>query len=178
MAWQFQFFMAPEDERELLRKFESWDVEIYPEFGDPRGKPLPMKGESAARLGAVPAWYFAVEAPVGYPIKRGQNKGLWKIDEIKSPVMYFSRSQTDEDGELRSGYFWVELETAGDNSAMGGKPDLLRRLFQEIEKFMKVRYRKSKPVGHLIGPHAARLFEAGAVLREAGRKGETVVPYK
>ena len=178
MAWQFEFFMAPDDERELLRKFETWDVEIYPEYGEPGGAPLPMKGESAARLGDGPGWYFATGDVVGYPIKRGQNKGLWKVDEIKSPVIYFSRSQTDEDGELRSGYFWVELETAGDNSAMGGKPDLLRRLFQEIEKFMKVRYRKSKPVGHLIGPHAARLFEAGTVLREAGRKGETVAPYK
>ena len=137
-----------------------------------------MAAASADKLGDGPGWYFAVEDPVGYPIKRGQQRGMWKVDEVKSAVVYFCRSLRDEDGELRSGYFWVELEAAGDQSRQGGKPDRLRRLFLELQDFLKVRYRKSKPVGHFIGPHAARLFEAGTPLREAGRKGELVEPYR
>jgi hypothetical protein len=180
MALQLHFFMAPDDERELLRKLESWKLELYPEFTDPRADGLPVKADTAALL-TEPAYYFAVEAPVGYPIKRGQNKGQWKIDEVKSAVVYFLRSEREEHEahlELRSGYFWVELEMAGDYSRQGGKPDLLRRLWLELQGFLKVRYRKSRPTGFFVGPHAARLHQEGALLREAGRKGELVEPFR
>jgi hypothetical protein len=178
LAQQIHFFMAPEDERELFRKLEQWDLDLWPEYGDPGHEAAKVGAAAADALGDEQGWYFAVEPPTGFPIKRGEKKGLWKVDEVKSAVVYFCRSQLDEDGELRSGYFWVELETAGDYSARGGKPDKLRRLFNELAGFLKVRYRKSKPVGHFVGPHAARLFNAGTVLREAGRKGEVVEPYR
>ena len=178
MAQQLHFFMAPEDEKELFRKLEHWNLELWPEYGDPHHQPQGVNAAAADTLGDGPGYYFAVEPPVGYPIKRGVQKGMWKVDEVKSAVIYFCRSLKDEDGEIRSGYFWVELETAGDYSARGGKPDLLRRVWQDIYNFMKVRFRKSKPVGHFIGAHAARYSEAGTPLREAGRKGELVAPYR
>ena len=177
MALQLHFFMAPEDAREMLGRLAPWDVELFPEYTRPGEKPLPVEAATAALLDR-PGYYFAIGDPLGFPIKRGQLKGQWKIDEVKSAVVYFCRSQLDEDGDLRAGYFWVELESSGDYSRGGGKPDLLRRLFLELQRFLKVRYRKSKPVGHYVGPHAARLFEAGTPLREAGRKGELVEPYK
>lgn len=180
MALQIAFFMSPADEVELFRKLERLEVELWPEFSDPALKPPRVSADAASALEG-PAYYFAMGDVQGYLIKRGKERGQWKIDEVKSPVVYFCRSVKDEDGELRSGYFWVELEGAGDNSRMGGKPAGLRRLINELESFLKVRYRKSSPVKgqmYFIGPGAARLSQAGTVLRQAGRKGEVVVPYR
>src|SRR5512141_1018953 len=115
---------------------------------------------------------------IGYPIKKGQERGRWKIDEVASPVIYFLRSLPDEDGELRSGYFWAETESAGDNARTGGKPVRFLRAVRELQETLKSRYRKSSPVRGLtyfIGPACAR---AGGALREEGRKGEPVRVYR
>ncbi|MBS2025025.1 MAG: hypothetical protein JST92_21710 [Deltaproteobacteria bacterium] len=176
MAQQFNFFMSPDDERELFQKLANWELDLYPEFTEPGRKPGKVVPEAAATL-TEPGYYFAVGDVEGYPIKRGQNKGRWKIDELRSPVVYFCRSQM-EDEELRSGYFWCELEMSGDYSRTGGKPDKLRRLTLELQTFLRVRYRRSQPTGFAIGPHAARMSQAGTPLREAGRKGELFLPYR
>ncbi len=178
MAHQIHFFMTPDDERELLRKLEPWKLDLYPELTEARAEPVPVDANAAAKLDG-PGFYFAVGDVVGYAIKRGQNRGKWKIDEVDSPVIYFARSLPDENGELRAGSFWVELEASGDYARTGGKPDWLRRLWLEIYGFLKVRYRKSKPTGFYVGPHAARAQQqAGLVLREAGRGGETIEAYR
>jgi len=97
---------------------------------------------------------------------------------VASPVIYFSRSLPDEEGELRSGYFWAETEAAGDNSRLGGKPARFLRAVRELQEQIKSRYRRSSPVKgaiYFIGPAAARL---GTPLREEGRKGERVQVYR
>jgi hypothetical protein len=177
MAIQTHFFMSPEDERELFLKFANRDIDLYPELTSRAAAPVPLSAEAAATL-AEPGYYFALGDVAGYAIKRGQNRGMWKIDEVSSPVVYFSRSLLDEDGILRSGYFWCELMAAGDNSRLGGKPDALRRLINDLQAHMKARFRKSQPVGFFVGPGAARLHDAGTALREAGRKGGLIVPYR
>jgi len=180
MAHQIHFFMVQEDERELMRKLEPWKLDLYPELTELAARPIPADA-AAADLLEGPGYYLAVGDVTGYAIKRGQNRGLWKIDEIDSPVVYFERSLVDENGELRAGKFWVELEASGDYARTGGKPDRLRRLWLEIHGFLKVRYRKSKPQhgqGFYVGPHAARAAQGGLLLREAGRKGELVEAYR
>ena len=178
MAHQIHFFMLADDERELLRKLEPWKLDCYPELSEQQEEPRLVDANLAGELDG-PGYYLAIGEVTGYPIKRGQNRGKWKIDEVDSPVIYFCRSLRDENGELRAGSFWVELETSGDYARTGGKPDKLRRLWLELHNFLKSRYRKSKPVGFYVGPHAARAQQQeGLVLREAGRKGETVEAYR
>ena len=175
MALQLRFFMSPEDERDLLRRLAPMQLELWPELSDP-GFAAPLVGEET--LLEEPAYYFAAGDVIGYPIKRGPDRGRWKIDEVASPVIYFARSQPDEDGELRSGYFWAETEAAGDNARTGGKPVRFLRAVKEITELVKSRYRKSSPVKgttYFIGPAAAR---AGLALREEGRKGEKVLVYR
>ena len=167
--------MAEEDERELLRRLEPLGLELWPVFS--------KAGTSAPLLDAEielrdPAYYLAVGDVTGYPIKRGKERGKWKVDEVLSPVIYFSRSLPDEDGELRSGYFWAETEAAGDNARTGGKPVQFLRVVRELQETIKSRYRKSSPVGGLtyfVGPACAR---SGCALREEGRKGEPVHVYR
>ena len=40
MALQIPFFMAPEDERDVLRRISRLQLELWPEVTDPRGLPV------------------------------------------------------------------------------------------------------------------------------------------
>ena len=106
MANQIHFFMVEQDERELLRKLEPWKLDVYPEVTEDAGEPVAELASADTELNG-PCFYFAVGDVSGYAVKRGVNRGKWKIDEVDSPVVYFERSQRDENGELRAGKFWV-----------------------------------------------------------------------
>jgi len=178
MALQIPFFMAPEDERDVFRRLSGLRLELWPELTDPRHRP-PLADQDAPLV--EPAYYLAAGDVIAYPLKRGQNRGRWKIDEVKSPVVYFFRSQLDEEGQLRSGYFWAETETGGDQSRIGGKPSRFLHAVRGLQEAVKSRFRRSSPVKgtvYFVGPAAARLAHAGTPLREAGRKGELVRVYR
>jgi hypothetical protein len=178
LALQLRFFMADEDERELLRRIEPLRLELWPELTDPSQR-APLAG--AVTVLSDPAYYLAAGDVTGYPIKRGHNRGRWKIDEVKSPVVYFSRSLLDEEGQLRSGFFWAETEAGGDQSRVGGKPPRFGTVVRELQDIVKSRYRKSSPVkgtSYFVGPAAARLAQSGTPLREAGRGGDLIRVYR
>ena len=167
--------MSEEDERELLRRLEPLRLELWPVFSD-AGFSAPLV--SAETELADAAYYLAAGDVTGYPIKKGKERGKWKIDEVISPVIYFLRSVRDEDGDLRSGCFWAETEAAGDNPRTGGKPVAFLRAVRELQELIKSRYRKSSPVHGLtyyVGPACARTVTP---LREEGRKGGPVVIYR
>jgi hypothetical protein len=175
LALQIRFFMAPDDERDLLRRLERLQLELWLPLNDPGFRAPLVDGKTDL---IEPAYYFAAGEVTGYPVKRGPERGKWKIDEVASPVIFFSRSLPDEDGELRSGYFWAETEQAGDNSRLGGKPSRFLKAVRELQEIVKSRFRKSSPVKgtiYFVGPAAARL---GSPLREEGRKGEVVQVYR
>jgi hypothetical protein len=178
MALQIPFFMAPEDERALLARLAPLELELWPELTDPNHRPPLCNPET---LLVDPAYYLAAGDVIGYPIKKGQQRGRWKIDEVKSPVVYFSRSLFDDEGQLRSGFFWAETEMGGDQSRVGGKSPRFAAIVRELQDVVKSRYRKSAPVKgttYFIGPAAARLARSGTPLRESGRTGTLVHVYR
>lgn len=175
MALEIRFFMTAEDERELLQRLMPLRLELWPVFSEPGMRAPLVSGDTEL---VDPAYYLAAGDVTGYPVKKGKERGKWKIDEVASPVIYFSRSLPDEAGELRSGYFWAETEASGDNARTGGKPLPFLRAVRELHETIKSRYRKSSPVRGLtyfVGPACARL---GTPLREEGRKGEPVRPFR
>lgn len=175
MALSIRFFMAPDDERALLRLLVPLQLELWPDLSEPNHQPEVI---SDATVLDEPAYYLAAGDVTGYPIKRGPTKGRWKLDEVASPVIHFLRSLPDEDGELRSGSFWAETESSGDQSRTGGKPARFMRAVRELHELIKSRYRKSSPVKgtvYFVGPVCARL---GLPLREEGRKGMPVTVYR
>jgi hypothetical protein len=175
LALSIRFFMAPDDERDLLRRLTPLQLELWPELSEPRYQPDLI---TEATVLTDPAYYLAAGDVSGYPIKRGPDRGRWKLDEVASPVIHFSRSLPDEDGELRSGSFWAETESSGDQSRTGGKPVRFMKVVRELQELIKARYRKSSPVKgtvYFVGPACARL---GVALREDGRKGEPVSVYR
>lgn len=177
MALQIRFFMSREDEKDLFRRLERLQVELWPVLSTPGFQAPKVTAELADSLDE-PAYYFAAGDVQGYPLKRGPGRGRWKIDEVASPVIHFARSLPDENGELRSGSFWAENEQAGDQARLGGKSGRFAHVVRELQDLVKSRYRKSSPVGgtiYFVGPSAAR---AGCRLREEGRKGEPVSVYR
>jgi hypothetical protein len=178
MALHIRFFMAEEDERELLRRLERLELELWPELAHP--SLLPPLASPAAHL-EEDAYYLAAGDIIGHPIKKGPHRGQFRIDEMVSPVIYFSRSRTDENGELRSGYFWAETEAQGDQARLGGKPARFQSAVRDLRELVSARFHKSEPVHgttYFVAPAAARLARAGLALREAGRKGELVRVYR
>jgi hypothetical protein len=175
VALQIRIFLAPDDERDLLRRLERLQLELWPAVSEP-GYVAPLVGGETELV--EPAYYLAAGDVIGYPIKKGPGRGQWKIDEVASPVIFYSRSLPDENGELRSGSFWAETEAAGDNSRLGGKPARFLKAVRELQELIKSRFRRSSPVKgsiYFVGPAAARL---GIALREEGRKGERVQVYR
>jgi hypothetical protein len=175
LALQIRFFMAPEDERDLLRRLAPLHLELWPESTEPRYQAEVI---SEATVLEEAAYYLAAGDVTGYPVKRGPDRGRWKLDEVLSPVIHFARSLPDEDGQLRSGSFWAETEASGDQARTGGKPVRFLRAVRELQEMIKSRYRKSSPVKgttYFVGPACARL---DVPLREEGRKGEPVLVYR
>ena len=176
MANLLRFFMTPEDEVAFFRMLERFELEVYPRRVPPDWKPFRATADAVPRLPAEEA-YLAASAigPVEVDrVKRGPDKGHWRVDEVRSPVIYFGRSQTNEDGELVGGSLWAELEVTPQTGRRNAAPDRFRQLFNEIEGWIKKTFRKSDPPGFWVGPHAARRVKEGLVLREPEHRGGTV----
>ena len=179
MAAVVRFFMGPEDERAFLRDLAPLGLELYPRVVPPDWK-APRVDESLAGRLDEPEYYLGVPeagAITVDKIKRGPNKGQLMILEVVSPVIFFERSLM-EDGVLRSGRLWAELEVSGDTQRRVQKAPLVDRVFRRVEEIVSKRARKSQPVGWLVLPEASRMYAEGIELREAGRKGERVRPFR
>ena len=180
MATIFHFFLAPDDERAFLRFLERFELEAYPIRIPPDWQAF---GVGEATLNALPpdALYLAASqiGPVQVDrIKRGPDKGSWRVDEVRSPVIYFERSRPGEEGELLSGKLWAELDVTPQTGRRSAAPERFRRLVLEVEQWFKKTCRRSEPVGFFIGPAAARQHKGGLVLRDAAPRGGTVRPYR
>ncbi len=176
MADVVHFFMAQGDEPSFFRGLEPLSFLVYPELFDPGEAPRPLTGALAAEL-TDDSYYLAFErydSPVCYTTKRGPRRGLMGIDEVRSEVIHYRRSLlTDE--ELRAGQVWVDLAVATQSG--GTKSEAFRQAFMKVRELLH-RYRRSQPVGHFIGPGAARAFQMGIKLRGEGHKGKLYRPFR
>ena len=111
-------------------------------------------------------------------ITQRYEKPAWRIDEVRSPVIFLERSRRNEEGELLNGKMWAELEVTSQTGRRDAAPDRFRRLYLEVEEYIKKTFRKGEPKGFFVGPKAARLTKEGLVLRDSAYRGGTVVPYK
>lgn len=176
MAHVIHFFMAPEDEKAFLREIASFGFELYPDLVPPDYR-APKVDEKLAGTLTDESYYLAAVTigPVTVDkVKRGPNKGKWTILEVISPVIHWERSVVDEDGALRSGRLWAELQVSGDTQKRVQKSAQFESLFKKLEEVVKRRARRSDPPGFHVQPGAAAVFKAGTELREAGRKGGVV----
>jgi len=179
MAETLRFLMAPEDEAAFLRFIARFKLKVYPARVPPSWQAFIA---SDLTLGDFPpdAVYLAATevGPVLVDrVKRGPDKGHWRIDEVRSPVIYFERSRFDEQGTLLSGRLWAELEVTPQTGRRNAAPERFRQIFMEIQAWLKRTHRRSEPKGFWIGPGAARRFKQGLRLRDCEPKGTLVQPY-
>lgn len=180
MANTLKFFMTEADEKAFLRFLAQYRLEVYPVRIPPNWKPflaaeevLPDLPEDACYLAAADIGPVLVDK-----VKRGKDKGAWRVDEVRSPVIFFERCRMNEEGELVAGKLWAELDVTPQTGRRDAAPDRFRSLVLEVEEFFKKRFRKGDRHGFWIGPDAARRSKEGVVLRDSERHGATVQPYK
>jgi hypothetical protein len=180
MATSIQFFMTQEDEIAFVRYLGRFQLEVYPLRVPPNWKPFVAHEETWEKLPADVSYLAASTlGPVLVDkVKRGPDKGAWRVDEVRSPVIYFERSRINEEDELASGRLWAGLEWTPQTGRRYAAPDRFRSLFQEIEHQLRKTFRKSEPKGFLIGPHAARANKVGLILRNSEHRGGIVHPYR
>jgi hypothetical protein len=180
MANVLQFFMAPDDEVAFFRFLERHVLEVYPRRVPPDWKPFRASMESLPHVPAEDLYLVASEIGPALvdKVKRGPDKGFWRIDEVRSPVIFLERSRPNEAGELLNGQMWAELAVTSQTGRRDPAPDRFRRLYLEVEEYVKKTFRKGEPKGFFVGPKAARLCKEGLVLRDSAFRGGTVVPYK
>jgi hypothetical protein len=178
MAQRVPLFLAPEDERAFLRFLAPHRLEVYPKRVPADWKPFLASAETVERM---PSEVYLAAPELGPVlvdrVKRGPDKGAWRVDEVRSPVIFWERSTRNEEAELVGGQLWAELDVTPETGRRTAAPDRFRRLFLEVEDWLKKTCRRSEPKGFLVGPAAARAHKEGLVLREPGHRGETVRPY-
>ncbi len=179
MAQRLPCFLAPEDERAFLRFLTPYRLEVYPRRVPAGWTPFLASVEMQAKL---PQELYLAAPELGPVlvdrVKRGPDKGAWRVDEVRSPVIFWERSGRNEEEELVAGQLWAELDVTPQTGRRTSAPERFRQLFEAVEDFLKKTCRRSDPVGFLVGPAAARAFKEGLVLREAGHRGDTVRPSR
>jgi len=180
MANTLRFFFSPEDERAFFRFLERFTLEVYPRRVPPDWKPFRPTVDTLDQLPEEDLYLAAPEFGnvLVDKVKRGPDKGAWRVDEVRSPVIYYERSRPNEEGELVSGKMWAELDVTPQTGRNTAPNDRFRRMFQEVEEWFRKTCRRSEPMGFWVGPHAARSFKEGLVLRDSERKGGTVRPFR
>jgi hypothetical protein len=166
MADQLRLFMVDEDEVAFLRFLERFALEVYPRRIPESWKPFRAEGKAHPKL---PEEVYLAAPELGAvqvdKVKRGPDKGSWRVDEVRSPVIFWERSRRNDEGQLLAGQLWAELSITEQTGRRDAAPDRFRALVLEVEQWLKKTFRKSDPPGFLIGPKCARLVKEGLQLR-------------
>ncbi len=181
MANQLRFFMTPEDEVAFLRYLERHVIKVYPRRVPPDWVEFRAAADKHPELPEEDVYLAATDiGPVSVDkMKRGPDKGFWRVLETKSPVIFWERSRLNYDNELLSGQFWAELDITQEGGRRNPAPDRFRSLFMDMEAWMKKSFRRGDPKEFWVGPNAARAIkEAQLVLRDNEHKGGTVNVWK
>lgn len=177
MANQLLTFMNRDDELAFLRVIERYVFEVYPRRVPPDWKTFRATAENHDSFPEGDVYLVASDiGPAKVDkIKRGPDKGFWRIEEVGSPVIFWERNVLNDEGELLSGQLWAELEVTQQTGRRSAAPDQFRTRVIEIEAWLRKNFRKSVPKGYLIGPRTGRLVKEGLIkLRENKHWGKEI----
>lgn len=169
MATLLQIFMDRDDELAFLRFVERFNFEVYPRRVPPDWKTFRATEATIDKLPEEDVYLVAVDIgpAIVDKLKRGKDKGQWRIDEVSSPVIFWERCRKNEEGELVSGQLWAELDVTQQTGRRNAAPDRFRLLFMEIDQWIKKTFRKTHPKGFWVGPKTAKVIkQTGLPLRE------------
>lgn len=173
--------MNERDEIAFLRFLERFSFEVYPRRVPPDWVPFRARGEHHAKLPTEDVYLADTDiGPVHVDkVKRGPDKGMWRVDEVRSPVIYWERSTLNDDGEMLSGQIWAEIEITEQTGRQDPAPEKFRMRYLELERWVRAQFRRGDPKPYLVGPHTAREVNEGKrVLRVNEHKGGTVKVHR
>jgi hypothetical protein len=180
MAHQLFTFMNAEDEETFLRVVSRNVFEVYPRRVPPDWLTFRLSLENREKFPGRELYLVASDLGPAHvdTIKRGPDKGFWRIDEVRSPVLFWERSELNDDGELLSGQLWAELDVTQQTGRRDAAPAAFRSRVLELSAWLTKTFRKGDPKGSWIGPSTARDVKEGRLkLREdRTRSGRLVVP--
>jgi hypothetical protein len=179
MANQIFTFMVKADELAFLNFLERYVFEVYPRRVPPDWQTFRAGPKVWEALPDDDVYLVASDIGPALvdKIKRGPDKGHWRVDEVRSPVIFWERSRLNDDGELLSGQLWAELDITAQTGRQNAAPAPFRERFLEIDEWVKKAFRKGDPKGFYVGQHCTReVKEKGTVLRENKHWGRQVAP--
>lgn len=161
MATQLLTFMDRDDELAFLRFLERYTFEVYPRRVPPDWETFRANEANYDRLPQEDLYLVASDIGPAMvdKMKRGKDKGHWRIDEVRSPVVFWERNITNDDGELVSGQLWGELDVTQQTGRKDAAPEKFRMRFVEIDMWIRKNFRKTHPKGFWVGPHLARTIK-------------------
>lgn len=172
--------MNEDDERALLHFLERYVLEVYPRRVPPDWKAFRARAADHAKLPEEDLYLVATELgpAIVDVVKRGPDKGSWRIDEVRSPVIFWKRSRLSDEGELLSAQLWAELDITAQTGRRNAAPDRFRGLFVELEEWLRKTFRRGNPKPWLIGPSTARAMKEGLKLRVDDHRGGEVTVHR
>lgn len=173
--------MNAEDEAAFARFLERYVLEVYPRRVPPDWVPFRAAQKELPRFPGEDVYFVASDIGPALvdKVKRGPDKGSWRIDEVRSPVFFWERSHLNEDGELVAGQLWAELDVTPQTGRRDAAPDRFRTRYLEIEEWIRRIFRKGDPKGFFIGPATARAVKEGSLkLRENHHFGREVTVHR
>jgi hypothetical protein len=161
LANQLQVFMVEEDERAFLRFMERFVLSVYPRRVPEDWETFRARAADLARFPEEEIYLVATDIGPAQvdKIKRGPDKGFWRVDEVRSPVIFWQRCLKNEEGELLSGQVWAELDVTPQTGRRTAAPDQFRSVMLEVDSWLKKTFRKGDPKPYLVGPATARLVK-------------------
>ena len=174
-------FMTKEDEAALLRFIEHLKLEVYPRRVPPDWQPFLAKLSEHDRLPEEDIYLVASQIGPALvdKVKRGPDKGFWRVDETRSPVIFWNRCLKNDDGELLSGQMWAETDVNSNTGRRAAPDEKFRQLFVSIEEHMRKLFRKGDPKPYLVGPNCAReVKESNLKLRENEHLGRLIAVHR
>jgi hypothetical protein len=161
MATQLLTFMDRDDELAFVRFLSRYTFEVYPRRVPPDWRTFPLSEATFARLPAGELYLVAsdIGPAIVDKLKRGKDKGHWRIDEVRSPVVYWERNERNDDGELLSGQVWAETDVTQQTGRRDAAPERFRLRVVEIDLWLRKNFRKTHPRGFLVGPKLTRAIK-------------------
>lgn len=167
MATQLMLFMEREDELSFLRFLERYVFEVYPRRVPPDWTTFAAKEAAFDQFPEEDVYLVASDIGPALvdKLKRGKDKGQWRIDEVKSPVIFWERCRRNDDGELLSGQLWAETDVTQQTGRRDAAPERFRLRVVEIDMWIRKNFRKTHPKGFWVGPKLARSIKQDPSLK-------------
>jgi hypothetical protein len=156
---QLNFFLTRSDQAELLRKLDPLGSFVYVEDLSQDGSPQMLESGEIRQMGAERLKIFITLSPHSNRIVFKQATNVAYVDELRSPVVAFSRCYQD-DQRIGRGRFYFVKSYFDERVVVDKDEDFLKWGTSLISRARRMLARDPKSFAY-FGPEALRLKDEG-----------------